>query len=239
MIDMIEVYTGTVGSGKSYHALSRGLSRIRSIPDRYVIANFPIKAKTKKEKNRWLYFDNEEVTVSLLIKKSFELGAYAHEGHSLIILDEAGIMFNSRDWQINGQARKEWIKFFSQSRKFGYDVILVAQDMRMLDRQIRSLAEFEVKHVKANNYSLFKILPITAFFYVSFWSGGRFRGQMELGILLPWVAKKYDTMKMFSMSDEVIEIARQYGYIPPIVPEIVPEQEEEGEGVPSPDAPVL
>lgn len=237
MIFVIEVYTGTVGSGKSYHALSKGLSRIRSIPDRYVIANFPIKAKSRKEKKRWLY--NEEITVSLLIQKSFELGAYGKEGHSLLIIDEAGIEFNSRDWQINGQARKEWIKFFSQSRKFGYDVILVAQDMRMIDRQIRSLAEFEVKHVKANNYWLLKILPITAFFYVSFWSGGRFRGTMDLGILLPWVARKYDTMKMFNMSEEVIDMAREYGYIPSIVPEIAPEQEEEGEGVPSPDAPAL
>ena len=28
---------------------------------------------------------------------------------------------------IKGAERAEWVKFFSQSRKFGYDVILVAQ----------------------------------------------------------------------------------------------------------------
>ncbi len=224
---MIEIYTGTVGSGKSYHALARGLSKIRCIGNRYVIANFPIKAKTKKEKTRWLYFDNEDITVMKLIELSFQLGAYGHEGHTLIILDEAGLMFNSRDWQVNANDRKEWIKFFSQSRKFGFDVVLIAQDVRMIDRQIRAMAEYEIKHIKANQYKLFKLLPITVFFYVAFWSGGRFKGNLEMDFLKPWVARKYDTMKMFSMPDEVLELARKYGHLPG--------EKEEGCGVPSPD----
>ncbi len=209
---LIEIYTGTVGSGKSYHALCRGLSKVR-IGNKPCIANFPIKAKSKREKKNWHYLDNEEITVMKLIELSFAQGAYGKEGHSLLILDEAGIMFNSRDWQVNAYQRKEWIKFFSQSRKFGYDVIMIAQDVRMIDRQIRSLAEYEVRHVKANQYKWLKFIPVTTFFYVSFWSGGRFQGSMELDWLKPWVAKKYDTMKMFSMPPEVLELAKKYGHI--------------------------
>lgn len=224
---MIEIFTGTVGSGKSYHALVRGLNKVNCIPERYVIANFPIKYKNKKERKRWIYTENDYLTVDYLIEQSFKLGLYGNEGKGLIIIDEAGVMFNSRDWQIAGNKRKEWIKFFSQSRKFGYDVIMIAQDMRMIDRQIRALAEFEVKHVKANNYGLFKILPITVFLYVTYWMAGRFKGKLNMGILFPWIANRYDTMKMFDMSPAVLELASRYGID-------VAESRKEGKGFPLP-----
>jgi len=153
---MIYIYTGPVGSGKSYHALVEGLRKISAIPDRYVIANFPIKFKKGKrgdrERKRWIYLEDSHITVDNLIKMSFEKGFFQKEGHCLLVIDEAGVFFNARDWMIKGAERAEWVKFFSQSRKFGYDVILVAQDLRMIDRQIRNMADFEVKHLNMNKY---------------------------------------------------------------------------------------
>lgn len=108
-------------------------------------------------------------------------------------------MFNSRDWNIQPSERKKWIKFFSQSRKFGYDCILVAQDERMIDRQIRAAAEYRVMHRLANRFSYFKLLPFKLFFYVAFWSGGTFRGLLSMDFLLPWVANRYDTMRLFDI----------------------------------------
>lgn len=194
---MIELYLGSVGSGKSYHALRRGISKVNAWRNNIVVANFPIFAKTKREKENWIYV--EEPTVEYLINLSIDRGFRGKEGYALLIIDEAGIFFNSRDWQIKGQERKEWIKFFSQSRKFGYDIVLIAQDERMIDRQIRSMAEYKVKHLKLRNFTWFKWLPFQFFMYVSFWTGGKFSGTPQIDIFLPWIARKYDTMRLFDI----------------------------------------
>lgn len=215
---MIEIYTGFVGSGKSYHATRRAVT-IADAPKgkRYVIANFPIKPKKKmiaklpligkkvKEpfnKPRWVFKTNDQMTVDFLINKSHEMGWYGKESQCLLILDEAGIIFNSRDWNVKPQERKDWIAFLSQSRKFGYDVIFIVQDVRMLDRQIRSLAEYEVQHKKINNMSLLKFSPVTIFACVSFWNGVRnLRGSLELCTYKKSVADRYDTMGLFGYEE--------------------------------------
>lgn len=216
---MIEIYTGFVGSGKSYHATKRGVT-IADAPkgNRWVIANFPIKPKKRflakipfvknklkdqYNKPRWIFKQNEDLTVKFLIEKSHEMGWYGTESQCLLIIDEAGILFNSRDWNIAPAERKEWIKFLSQSRKFGYDVVFIVQDLRMMDRQIRSLAEYEVQHKKMNNWFLFKLMPVTVFACVSFWNGVRnVRGQLEMCTYSKSVADRYDTMALFDTTNE-------------------------------------
>ena len=59
------------------------------------------------------------------------------------------MMFNARDW--NKADRSGWNKFFQVHRHLGYDVILIAQFDRMIDRQIRSLIEYEYIHRKVTN----------------------------------------------------------------------------------------
>lgn len=201
---MIELYTGSVGSGKSYHALRRGLVKCNAWTNNVVVANFPIRATSKREKENWIYVD--EPCVDYLIELSVDRKFIGREGYALLIIDEAGLFFNSRDWQIKSNERKKWIKFFSQSRKFGYDVVLIAQDERMIDRQIRSMAEYRVKHLKLRYFWYFKWLPLQVFMYVAFWTGGRFNGIPSLDVYLPWVARKYDTMRLFDMGDAIAEV---------------------------------
>lgn len=98
--------------------------------------------------------DNEQLTVPFLIQKSIEYfqNRKFKEGKLLLIIDEAQLLFNAREWDIAG--RKEWTSFFTQHRKYGYDIILVAQFDRMLDRQIRSLLEYEYIHRKVSNFGI-------------------------------------------------------------------------------------
>ncbi|MCK6208914.1 hypothetical protein KZX50_26250 [Bacillus infantis] len=209
----IELYTGFVGSGKSYHATKRGVT-IADAPkgNRWVIANFPIKPKVNSlsklpvigkkfspfNKPRWIYQDNDGLTVDYLIEKSHEMGWYGKESQCLLLIDEAGILFNSRDWNVKPDERKGWIKFLSQSRKFGYDIVFIVQDTRMMDRQIRSLAEYEVQHKKLNNWKLLKFVPVTVFACVSFWNGVKnVRGSLEMCTYSKAVADRYDTMALF------------------------------------------
>lgn len=218
----ISLYTGFVGSGKSYAATAYGC-QIADAPlgKGWIVANFPIKAKEKlipgmrlkksfpffsvyRRYNtpRWIYKDNHELTVKFLVEKSHEMGWYGHESSAVLIFDEASIPFNSREWQNkkNGETRMDWIKFLSQSRKFGYDVIFITQDARMLDRQIRSLCEFEVVHRKLNGHGLFYFMPkfFTVFAGISYWNGMRYtRGQLRMTIYKKSIADRYDTTALF------------------------------------------
>ena len=60
------------------------------------------------------------------------------EGSRLMVFDEAQLEFNCRESKDRGKAFLLW---FSQHRKFGFDVLLIAQDYKMVDRQVRTLAE--------------------------------------------------------------------------------------------------
>lgn len=81
-----------------------------------------------------------------------EQGNRFREGALKLYIDECQLIFNARTW--NDKDRKEWIKFFTQHRKLGYDVYLIAQFDSMIDKQLRSLVEYEIKHRKFNNFGL-------------------------------------------------------------------------------------
>lgn len=216
---MIELFTGFVGSGKSYHAVKTGVQVAEApLSNKWVIANFPIKPKQskinkiteklfnkkfiKERKPRWIYKTNDELTVDFLINKSLEMGWDKKESSALVIFDEASIPFNSRNW--NRPDRMEWIQFLTQSRKFGYDVIFITQDARLLDKQIRALCEYEVVHKKLNNMFGLGFLPFTVFGAVKYWNGlnARFtRGSLKLMIYNKKIAARYDTLKLFDYYD--------------------------------------
>lgn len=55
--------------------------------------------------------------------------------NGLLVLDECGVFFNSRDWADKG--RQSVISWLLHSRKLGWDVILIVQDIQLIDKQIR------------------------------------------------------------------------------------------------------
>lgn len=62
-------------------------------------------------------------------------GEFNEENNGLLLLDEVGNFLNSREWKGNG--RQELINWLSQSRKFGWDLGVMAQHARMIDAQVR------------------------------------------------------------------------------------------------------
>lgn len=63
----------------------------------------------------------------------------------LVILDEAHLFWNSRDWAKTGKEQVEMLSFLTQSRKAGVDVIIISQDIGNIDKQFRVLAQIQVK----------------------------------------------------------------------------------------------
>lgn len=85
------------------------------------------------------------------------------EGQTLLVLDECAddYLFNSRSW--NRKDRLAWVQFFRQHRKYGYEVFLIAQDDKSIDKQIRGILQTEHEHRLVNNYKfLGKILGFMA-----------------------------------------------------------------------------
>lgn len=63
------------------------------------------------------------------------LPGYRESANGLLILDEIGTFLNSREWQGNG--RQEVINWLLQSRKYGWDMVMLAQHANLADKQIR------------------------------------------------------------------------------------------------------
>ena len=153
---MITLYSGTPGAGKSLHLASR-LYHWMQYKNAPIIGNFHCDfSAIKKQKGSFLYLDNSELTPEWLLwfSKNYSdyVGRRVREGEILLVIDEAQLLFNSREWVKSDRA--EWCSFFTQHRKLGYEVVLVAQFDRMLDRQIRSLIEYEWIHRKVSNFGI-------------------------------------------------------------------------------------
>lgn len=201
---MIKLYSGTPGSGKSLHMARVIYNRIKYNKD--VIANFEINSDAikSKKKGKFVYIDNMQLSPIHLIKYAQEFWGDKKiiEGKLLLVIDECQILFNSRNWnQVN---RNAWLSFFTQHRKFGYDIVLVTQFDRMIDRQIRSLIEYEDIHRKVNNYGLVgKILGFlcggSLFVAVNMWYPMHERLSAEFFIAHKKYFSIYNTYKMFSV----------------------------------------
>lgn len=166
---MIVLYTGTPGSGKSLHAahdIREALNKYRG-EDRPVLANFEVNTTSVKRPNAFHFYTNEELTPALVqdFADDFWINTKRHfsEDYILLILDECQLVFNSRDWSNKGRvgkkdSRMDWLAFFSQHRKYGVKVILIAQSAKMIDNQFRMLCEYEVNHRKVSNMGIFGAL---------------------------------------------------------------------------------
>ena len=190
---MINLFTGTPGSGKSLCMAREIYRKLRSGGN--VIANFDINLdvckKTflgEKKIGDFKYIANQELTVNALVEYAEEHHVPNKENQTLLCVDESQILFNSRSF--DSKDRMDWITFFSQHRKLGYNVILVAQLDRMLDRQIRGLIENEYKFRKVNNYKIGVLFPFATFIMVQYWYGVR----EKIGSTIFFYSKKFGNL---------------------------------------------
>lgn len=165
---MITLYTGTPGSGKSYHMAK--LIHLLYKKGKYIFANFDIDVdylskKYPKSKSQVFCIDNRD------LKYPFGLTGFSNNFHvresinrvkesqSYLFIDECNNNFDSRFW--NEKGRKDWNHWLSEHRKDGFEVILTTQDIGDIDKKIRKRLEIEVKHFDVKNFTVFgKILAL-------------------------------------------------------------------------------
>lgn len=155
---MLMTYSGTCGSGKSYHSVQEIIRKLKNGGvvvtnlelDREKIMKYHKKLTAELLAERLIIVDNEKITPQFL----YEIAVKFCDLNTkyLLLIDEAADMFNSRDW--NRSDRKAWNKFFRMHRHLHYDVILVAQSRKMIDKQIQFLFDVDVQHRNIKEYGI-------------------------------------------------------------------------------------
>lgn len=213
----IEIFQGTPGSGKSYGAVYRIVECL--MQGKTVVANINLVSgwsqKLARRSFEGLWRDRSEL--ASLYRSRYIVSSDPQEisrirlrgrgeSRGLIVLDECHLIFNSRDWRNSMQ----WIKFFSQHRKLGWDVLLVSQNVDAIDTQIRYLAEF---HTSIRNLRKMRIpilgLPLSPWpmflcvrCYAGKGPGSGVRESVNLIPFFPTIASFYDSMQLHDMDDE-------------------------------------
>lgn len=206
---MISLYSGTPGSGKSYHVAQLVYDKVK-YEDCLIISNFEVDLhEIKRKRGKYIWLDNTGIKPRRLAKFAKHYITYrknkkhktTKEGHIVLIIDEAQLLFNAREW--NACGRNDWNWFFTQHRHYKFDIIFIAQFDRMLDRYIRCLIEYEYVHRKINNFGIGgKIVSIlclgkNAFMCVKKWYPMRERVGAEILIASNKYYRIYDTTTIF------------------------------------------
>lgn len=204
---MIYFYSGTPGSGKSLHTAVDIYKKL-TVKKGNVIATFPINLdyisrNGKKKIGKFVYKDITEISVEFLLDYARENHKEQKEGQTLVVIDECQIIFNPREF--NKSDRLKWITFFTQHRKLGFNFILISQFDRLVDRQIRCLFEYDIKHRKINNFGVGMFLPFSTFIAVTYWYGVREKVSSEIFIYRKKYGKMYDTFTYFDGSIKGLE----------------------------------
>lgn len=208
---MIELYSGTPGSGKSLHTAKDLYWYLRS-GKKLVIANFEIDLSCVRHPECFLYIDNCDLVPDRVIEEcSRWYDSHEKKENSIIlIIDECQLLFNTRDW--NRPDRRAWLSFFTQHRKYGVLCTLVAQFDEMLDKQVRALIEYETIHRKVSNAGfgglLLKILTFGDWFVaIDIWY------PMKKQTSFAWFRahkkyyRLYDTFNTFNATYQIEDVA--------------------------------
>ncbi|MBQ9948402.1 MAG: hypothetical protein IJO91_08440 [Oscillospiraceae bacterium] len=201
---MIYLYTGTPGSGKSYHAaqaIDKALRR--GMP---VISNFEVNLNPKKHKGKFVYIPTKDLRIDFMMEFArLNFSERKGESQGLIIIDEAQVPFNRRKPLFKNII--QWVDFMSIHRHYFYDIVLITQKHKSLDDQILGLVETEYKHRKLKNFGwkgyLMMFLFHKSFVAVEYW----FPIQEKVGQTFFNCSKRirefYNTFKKFDDNEDV------------------------------------
>lgn len=132
------IVTGKLGNGKTLVSVGRIRDAIRA--GCKIATNLDIDLKAmfhKQARNINLMRIPDKPTIYDLnaIGKGYDGVEYDESKFGLLVLDECGTWFNSRNWQ--DKTRSEVNNWFLHARKLGWHVYIIIQDISMLDSQAR------------------------------------------------------------------------------------------------------
>ena len=114
-----------------------------------------------------------------------------------MVLDEAHNWMNARSWSAGD--RDEIVRFFTQHRKLGWNVLLIAQDAEMLDKQVRRNFEYHIhlRNLRKARFWGLPLSPVNLFLAITTWHAAT-RVVIKREVFpLSWRKGLYDTNATF------------------------------------------
>lgn len=169
------LYTGTPGSGKTLHVaheisewLRAGKKVISTVNidtdlcflnpfQKWYVNHFkkkPKKIKRNKKADNFYYIPIEEITPDFLYEFAAKHHVFGKEHQTIVFFDECVAIFSptvlaeEKDGITKWNA---WDKFFRLHRHIGFDLVLIPQSRRLIQRKVIEYCEFEVKHYNRKN----------------------------------------------------------------------------------------
>jgi hypothetical protein len=143
---MIELYEGRLGGGKTYSAAVRMVDHVRR--GGIVCTNIELVWPAFKEYIRKSYGLEAEDDQFISIREE-QVGLFHRFTPSgtaelpvLVVIDEAHLTFNARDFAQTDKLYRETLTFLTQSRKVNTDIIFIAQSVLNMDKQFMRLVQF-------------------------------------------------------------------------------------------------
>lgn len=148
---MITLISGIPGSGKSLNAVSRYLLPALKA-NRRVVTN--ISGLDLLLVSVYIDLDPQEVEKNLIIQDEFstEIIQEVCKQNDLIIIDEAQLYWNSRDFK--EQENKNVLAILQKHRHYGQDYVFLTQNIDQVDVGIRRLCAVHYRLVKLSNVGL-------------------------------------------------------------------------------------
>lgn len=173
------VITGELGSGKSLQAVAK----IRDFLERgcRVATNMDLRLEklvSKRKRADVTRLPDWPTSADLdALGKGYE-GPFDEKRFGVIVLDEAAVFLNSRDWQ--GKDRTAVIAWLRHARKLRWHLILLSQDIESLDKQVRvALAEHVVRCRRGDRLTV----PVFSFFTKMLGLGPIRLPQIHIGVV--------------------------------------------------------
>lgn len=224
---MIYGVKGSPGAGKSYYAMRKLVQSIQA--GKYVVTNLTLREdwealvarrdvigrlSGKKIldierflRKRYYQLDPDDPEA---IRDLFRVRLRGEkEGRGVAILDEAHNWLNARMWTDDDRA--EYVRWFTQHRKLGFDVYLISQAIESIDAQIRRLIEYKIviRNLKRFRVGGIPLIPVNIFIAITLWESGPGGYQAPSMITkrevfpLSWYRRLYETHGLSHGLDEL------------------------------------
>lgn len=204
-----------IGSGKSCYAAKVAREHMRTVKDRY---------KKKYKKKGWTVYSNDFILGAGKINVK-QLETMCAPEKSLIILDEASLEMNSRQF---AKTALVLIEYFKKSRHYKNKLIMISQTFCDTDKQIRELSSkiYFIRPIFSDSFPGLISMPVRVRGKLGIGLDGQPCMQYKIGMIgMPYFLPRY-----YKYFDSFSKIER------PIVPWEPWERKEVSDG--SGDAPI-
>ena len=147
---MIYAFVGTPGSGKSYDAVKKVLDNVKRGTRVYTNIEGLDQDEQREFIKIYAGLDDCQLAERLVYVPNNDMLRFWEfvEHNSLIVIDEVHRLFSNRSW--DSASNKAFADWASVHRHYGFNVVLITQDIEKVDKHVRSLVEWSYYYRKVN-----------------------------------------------------------------------------------------